>query len=505
MNVTLISADYDGRRYRKGENLGIKALETVIRSCGHRVYICDRNFLDINDEDLIKFVENNGSKIVGFSVSFTHQIYETIRLAKEIRNKLADVHFTIGGQGVSFIIQKVLEDNNFFDSGICFEGEETFLELIQCLEGIRNINDIKGLYYRIQDKIIFNGYRNPVDNLDQFPFMYRHVMQKRIESGHVSMITSRGCMGKCLFCSSGYFSNKYHASKKWRCRSAENVIQEIEKIRENYNELAISFVDDNFLGGSQEGYERARNFAQILLDKNLMIKWAIECRVDDIEYELFDLMHKAGLMNVFLGVESGNEIDLKLFNKNISLPQIDKALNVLENLELTYNIGFIMFQPLSTIDQLITNALFLKKYGQANSQNLLNELSLYHGSPLIKYYSSKNLVSYDQYSIKYKYANSSIEKIIKYANNLLSRFLSIEAQLNSVLFKMQNRYGRLKKWNNYKKYMEIKKMLSDFEADIFIELCNENLDTDLNYAMMEKESEKISNTLKNEILLLMED
>lgn len=505
MNITLIAANYDAGRYRKGENLGIKALEAVIRSCGHRVYIYDRNFLDINDKALIELIENNGSRIVGFSVSFTHQIYETIRLAKVLHNKLVDVHFTIGGQGVSFIIQKILEDNIFFDSGICFEGEETFLELIQYLEGKRNISDIKGLYYRIEEKVIFNGYRNPVDNLDQFPFMYREVIHKNIESGHISLITSRGCMGNCLFCSSGYFSNKHHTSKRWRYRSAENVIQEIEKIKENYDELAISFVDDNFLGGLQEGYERAKSFAQKLLDKKIKIKWAIECRIDDVEYELFKLLRRAGLMNVFLGVESGNENDLKLFNKNISLSQIDKAINVLEELELTYNIGFIMFHPLSTEDQLMQNALFLKKYGQADSKNLLNELSLYHGSPLVKYYSSKNLICFDKYSIVYTYANYNVRQILKCANNLLNRFSNIETQLNSMLFIMQNKYGKLNKWNNYKRCLELKKMLSDFEADVFIELCSASVNKNLNYEKLEAESNKFKETIKNEIILLQEE
>lgn len=258
------------------------------------------------------------------------------------------------------------------------------------------------------------------------------------------------------------------------------------------------------MGGLKEGYERAKNFAQILLDKKLEIKWAIECRVDDVEYELFELMHRAGLMNVFLGVESGNEIDLKLFNKNISLLQIDQAINVLDELGLTYNIGFIMFHPLSTEDQLIKNALFLKKYVQADSKNLLNELSLYHGSPLVNYYSSKNLIRFDKYSIVYNYASYNVERILKLANELLNRFSDIEAQLNKVLFTMQNKYGSLNKWDNYKEYLKTKRLLSDFEADIFIELCNESVDNDLNYAKLEKESDKIKETIKNKFLLLLE-
>ena len=245
MNITLVSAKYDSNRYRKGENLGIKAIEAILCSHNHKVYIYDENFVDIDDQTLISLINSNGSKIVGFSVSFTHQIYETIRLAQKMRDKLTDIHFTIGGQGVSFIIQDILKNNSIFDSGICFEGELTFLELIQYIQGDRNIDEIKGLYYRINNEVKFNGYREPIVNLDQLPFMHRDIGTNEVGVKHITMLTSRGCMGKCLFCSSGYFSNRYHNSKKWRYRSAKNIVQEIENFKEKFQDLAISFVDDN--------------------------------------------------------------------------------------------------------------------------------------------------------------------------------------------------------------------------------------------------------------------
>lgn len=505
MNITLVSANYDAGKYRKGENLGIKALEAFLSSHGHTVYIYDRNFVNIDDKELVRLIEYNSSKIVGFSVSFTHQIYETIRLARVMRSFLPNVHFTIGGQGISFIVQNVLENNRIFDSGICFEGELTFLELVQHFEGHKEISEIKGLYYQTDIGVTFNGYRNPVDNLDQFPFLLREASPQKMGLHHISMITSRGCMGNCLFCSSGYFSNRYHDSKKWRFRTASNIVQEIVKVKGSADKLAISFIDDNFLGGTQEGYARARRFSEEILEKGLIISWAIECRIDDIDFELFKLMQTAGLTNVFLGIESGNDEDLKLFNKGITLPQIDKAINMLEELKLTYNIGFIMFHPTSTIEQLIENALFLKKYINANSMNLLNELSLYHGSPLVKYYDKRGLISRRDYSITYRYENQSVKRVLNCAKHLLTSFLKFETQLSRMLFDEQNKCADFRKWSKYKQYTAVKKELSDFESDIFAELCRHSTSLENIYPVLENRVQHFKPHLTTKISQLQED
>ncbi len=496
MNVTLLSAYYDAGKYRKGENLGIKAIETVLCAQGHNVYIYDMNFTNISVEDLISQIKNNGSNIVGFSVSFTFQIYETIKLAKGMREKLKNVHFTIGGQGVSFIIPHVLEDNKEFDSGICFEGEMTFLELIECLQEKREFTNIKGLYYRIGETIGFNGNRNPIENLDILPYMIRNRQSDNNELTHVSMITSRGCTGRCLFCSSGYFSNRYHNLKKWRFRSANNILGEIENIKSNSEKLAISFVDDNFLGGNQEGYNRARCFSEELIKRRININWSMECRVDDVNYELFNLMRKAGLKNVFLGVESGNEEDLKLFNKQITLSQIANAVKILEDLELTYDIGFIMFHPTSTIRQLIVNANFLKKYNCANSKNLSNELSLYHGSPLVKYYEARQLIKYEKYTIIQYFEDQNIKTILSYTKQLLNSLSEVEVKLDRILFDIQNGTINADASDEYKKYLTLKKELSNFEADFFIEICKEFAKAD-SYLILK---ERIENYRKNFII-----
>lgn len=504
MTITLLSVNYDAGKYRKGENLGLKALEAFLTLRGHNVIIYDRNFVDIEDNELYNYIAHNHSRIVGFSVSFGHQIYETIRVAQILRNKLREVHFTIGGQGISFVVQRILEENDVFDSGICFEGEYAFLELIDYVENKNTIFDAKSIYFNTPSGVIFNGFLDPIENLDELPFMNRSVSYKN-EIAHISMITSRGCVGRCLFCSSGFFSNRYHNKKKWRFRTAENIINEIISIKANYKELAVSFVDDNFLGGTQEGYERAKEFCAIIKRNGISLRWSMECRVDDVDYDLFMQMREAGLSNVFLGIESGNEADLQLFNKGISLSEIDKAIDILNNLEITYNIGFIMFHPTSSISGLQKNANFLKKYYVADSRTLLNELTLYPGTPLIEYYKRKNLIKIDGYSINYSYDDSCVEEVLKAAKRDLEIFSAFERRINETIFKIQNNKHIDRQGSVIKDYVEIKKRLSDFEADLFIEMCTYVDRLDYLHLRQEKKIKEYLSSLNKKMKELEED
>lgn len=417
-------------------------------------------------------IKDNGSDIVGFSVSFTHQIYETIRLANYLRDFLPDKHFTIGGQGVSFIMESVLKENKVFDSGVFGEGEVTLLQLVNCIENKVSLFDIKGAFIRKDNNVVFNGYRNPIEDLDHLPFLNKNTNLKDTKLKHLTMISSRGCIGKCTFCTSGYLQNKYHDSKKWRFRSANNIIDEIEYVNKSFDKIAVSFIDDNFLGGTSEGYLRAYDFANLIINKNINIKWSMECRAIDVKYDLFKLLKKSGLCNVFIGVESGNMQDLKLFNKQVSVDEIKNAFNILNRLNISYSIGFIMYHPTSTVSQLKENAYFLKDNKLAFSSALTNSLTLYQGLPLISYYDRKGLLFYDKYSITYKFESDSVKKIYELSKMVFSKFSNIENVINEIIFNSQNKYKDYSEWNDYNRFKNYMKLLSDFEANIFLNICD---------------------------------
>ncbi|MBW2322867.1 MAG: hypothetical protein JRF41_04990 [Deltaproteobacteria bacterium] len=121
----------------------------------------------------------------------------------------------------------------------------------------------------------------------------------------------------------------------------------------------IQFCDDNFLCG-RKGVKRARQIAEAIIKRGLDISFTIECRLESVELDLFEFLKKAGLDTVLVGVESIDEASLELFKKHRPEGLLDRALSILDSLDIRVHLGFIMFNPASTIESIRKNIAFLR-------------------------------------------------------------------------------------------------------------------------------------------------
>jgi radical SAM superfamily enzyme len=140
---------------------------------------------------------------------------------------------------------------------------------------------------------------------------------------NASIITSRGCPFNCRFCA----RSDYH--RKFRQRSAENVIKEFEEISDEYNSVIIT--DENFLSDVKRAHKIADNLIELDMNVEIMIQGT---RVDTAEEGLYKKLKKAGVTFISFGIESGNQDVLDFYNKGITTKQIKKAVN------LAHKIGF---------------------------------------------------------------------------------------------------------------------------------------------------------------------
>ncbi len=150
-----------------------------------------------------------------------------------------------------------------------------------------------------------------VENLDELPFpdwnqfpikkySYSPALNKKPV---LVMLSSRGCPYSCSY----YCPYPLNSAKKWRSRSIENVLEEMEYLKKDYGVRAIDFRDPVFTLDR----ERTFKFAENLFRKELNIIWSCETRLDCLDKELIDIMYKAGLKNLNVGIESSNESVLK--------------------------------------------------------------------------------------------------------------------------------------------------------------------------------------------------
>jgi radical SAM superfamily enzyme YgiQ (UPF0313 family) len=142
--------------------------------------------------------------------------------------------------------------------------------------------------------------RLPFPSWDQFDirrFRYQIITSRGIT---LPMLGSRGCPYTCNYC-------PYLVNSKYRVRTPENIVAEIEHLVAKYGIRGISFRDPNMTFDQA----RAHEFADLVLSRNLDIRWSMEARTDRLDPDLISILHRAGLRSVELGIESSNEVMLK--------------------------------------------------------------------------------------------------------------------------------------------------------------------------------------------------
>ena len=117
------------------------------------------------------------------------------------------------------------------------------------------------------------------------------------------MLSSRGCPYSCCF----YCPYPVNSGKKVRLRSIENVIGEMEYLKNKYGIRAVDFRDPIFTLNK----ERTLKFSHELIKKNLNIIWSCETRIDCLDEDLLKTMYQAGLRHLNSGVESASKEVLK--------------------------------------------------------------------------------------------------------------------------------------------------------------------------------------------------
>ncbi|VVB83577.1 Ribosomal protein S12 methylthiotransferase RimO [uncultured archaeon] len=300
--------------------LGLAYIASVLKNNNIEVKILEANANNLNHFQIERCIKEYSPDWVGIT-STTSMIEEAYEIAKLCPKNIKVV---IGGIHASSMPQETLEKFDRFDYLIRGEGEFAMLELVQK----KTLSKIKGLSYRKNKKIIHNSERELNDKLDELPLPARELlpMEKYFSAGAKQnpsdyILSSRGCPYQCIFCA----DHLVHG-RKFRFRSPENIIKEVEEI---YRRGARDwdFVDDNFTLLS----ERVEEFCDLMIKKGLNKKMSWRCsngiRVDRITPDLLKKMKLAGCYMVSLGIESGNEEILNKMKKSINLQKVRQAVN----------------------------------------------------------------------------------------------------------------------------------------------------------------------------------
>jgi len=310
--------------------LGLAYIASYLEKNSFAVKIIDANVLQINNEKVADLIKGKPD-IVGIS-AMTSVIYSAWEIAKSIKQKFPKTLIVLGGPHPSILPEESLK-NEFIDIVVLGEGEEAMKEIaVSFRNGTIKLNEIRGIAYKTNsDEIKRTEPRPLIENLDKLPFPARHLfpsLGKYVPEAYKRMpvatvLTSRGCPYRCTFCYAGIFG------KKFRSRSPENIISEIEHLKKDFGIKEFHICDDNFfLDG-----KRVLRFCELLKEKKINLPWACVggLRVNLVEKspELLKLMAQTGCYRTALGIESGNQQILDNIQKDITLEQVRKAVKTL--------------------------------------------------------------------------------------------------------------------------------------------------------------------------------
>jgi anaerobic magnesium-protoporphyrin IX monomethyl ester cyclase len=287
------------------------------------------------NEEIAARVKHWSPRVVGVTVPFSGWWKSTYELISAVKSINQDIIIVVLGLHPSARPKECLANPNV-DFVVIGEPEQTMFELVDVLEqqNLEGVEKVKGIGFVKNGKTVITPLRPPIEDLDSLPFPARHLlpMDKYFEAvkenplrGEIRkpwamMITSRGCPYDCVFCSIHNVMGK-----KWRGRSPQNVVDEINQLVHTYKIKQIDFYDDNMTLNKK----RMETICDLMVKEGLDIEWYTPngVRADTLDENLLKKMKASGCKKIRIAPESGvqNVLD-KIVKKNLNLKDVEKAV-----------------------------------------------------------------------------------------------------------------------------------------------------------------------------------
>ena len=320
--------------------LGVMYVAAALREAGHRVQILDGDpLLEVDMADRIAAFD---PALIGLSF-LTMTIVRARHLCEQLRARLPQVPLMLGGPHVTAEPARSLIDFAA-DIIVIGEGERTAAAVAERLEEGGDLTDIPGTYTAAGK----GPPRASIDELDTVPFPARDLcdferylsppglIRGWASTRHASMLASRGCPFRCTFCAS-----HLQLGRRFRLRSVENVIAELDHLVARYAIRGVYWVDDIFTG--DRSWVRA--LCDRLMTRPYRLEWGCQSRVTGIDRITLEAMKAAGCVQVDFGVESGSQKILNRMRKGTRPDTILKAFELVRDVGLRTGASFILGTP----------------------------------------------------------------------------------------------------------------------------------------------------------------
>ena len=319
--------------------LSLAYLAAVLREEGEKIRLIDCIAEKMKAGGLVKAVRDFSPDLIIINTAFP-SIKGDMKVATELKETLPSVKIAAIGLYPTLFENKFLEEFPILDFAVIGESEWVIKELVRALEIGKKIDEVDGLIWRTGDGIRVNAPQNIEENdLNELPFPARDLLNNEAyrlpTDGKKFTLLSvgRGCPFTCSYC----VANTYYG-KKFRKRSVNSVVDEIEECVKKYNIKSFLFWGESFTFDSLYG----EAICDEIIKRGLKITWSTTSRVDTLNEKLLEKMKQAGCILLGLGIESTSQEVLDKARKGINLDKIKKAIKMVKKAGIS-SMGHFVF------------------------------------------------------------------------------------------------------------------------------------------------------------------
>jgi anaerobic magnesium-protoporphyrin IX monomethyl ester cyclase len=333
MKIQRIMLIRPGLRFSRmvfAQPLGLLYLVSVLRRDfpgEFEIELTEQALEDLSLDEMRARIKRFDPDLIGFSCLSVEadEMQRVAQAAKEVKPGCVTV---LGGPHATVFFDYALNDPNL-DLVVLNEGEVTFPELLRALRDDRPLDQVAGIAFKREGRVVQTPTREHVPELDALPLPAWDLIDWKRYAAQVCMntysatqpwaviFTSRACPYQCTYCHSIF-------GKKVRYRSVENVMAEIELLTKNYGVRELHIVDDIF----NLDLERAKRICDEIVARGIKVKIAFPngLRGDRMDRELIHKLKLAGCYAITYAVETASPRLQKLIKKNLDLDRVREAI-----------------------------------------------------------------------------------------------------------------------------------------------------------------------------------
>lgn len=324
---------------RSSPSLGLAYLAATSEKRGDEVRVLD---MEVEDTPLQQVVREHDPEVIGLTAN-TIQIKGAWQVATELK-QITAAPIVLGGPHPTFLAAESVERPEI-DIVVRGEGELTWVDLCTHLGQGKRLETVEGITYQRDGTVIHNPDRPVVADVDSLPLPAYHLLEMdrytnlqptldRIEGDSYPLLSSRGCPYRCTYCSQ-------ILPRRWRARSAQNVVAEWHWLVKELGAKEIGVLDDSFNIDRQ----RVLEICDLIIAEGLNhVPWIMinGIRANLVDEELLGRMREAGCIRTAFGVESGNQRILdSVIDKHLTLDQVRAAFKAAKAVGME-TIGFFI-------------------------------------------------------------------------------------------------------------------------------------------------------------------